>query len=164
MSPTEVAHAVRLRLAAEVRQDLGAIERRAASVASLRTVPGELPREAVVRSLALAFELERIYTAIESLFTRVLQTLDGDVPAGHNWHAELLRAASVEVAGVRPALVSRECSAELRDLLGFRHVARHAYDVEPDGVRLEVLAERVARILPELRASLTTLVEELSRT
>jgi predicted nucleotidyltransferase len=38
--------------------------------------------------------------------TRVLRTIDGDVPAGDESHQELLRAASVPVEGLRAAIIS----------------------------------------------------------
>ncbi len=164
MSPAEVSVTVRLRLAAELRADLAALARRAASVAYLATPKGKESGDAErTRTLALAFELERYYTAVEATLVRVLRSLDGDVPDGDRWHSELLRAASVPIAGLRPALVAPEAAAELRELLGFRHVARHGYDVEPELPRLTVLAARVARADGAVAGSLGRVAEELEQ-
>ena len=110
-----------------------------------------------MRALALAFEVERFYTAVESLLARVLRALDGDVPSGSNWHLELLRAACVEVEGCRPAVVSRAVENDLRELLKFRHLTRHGYEREPQLVRMLEHAERVRRAHAALGESLDTL-------
>ena len=162
MSPGEVSRAVKLRLAGELRVDLGSVERRAAAVASLAGVPAaETPDVAHVRGLALAFELERFYTAVEAMLVRSVQGLDGDTPRGHQWHIELLRASSVPVPTIRPALINADTAAALRDVLGFRHFARHAYDADPELPRLAVLASRVSGLMPALRASMGAVLVEV---
>jgi hypothetical protein len=88
-----------------------------------------------MRALALAFEIERWYSAAEATLARIVRTIDGDVPAGPTWHAELLRAASVAIDDLRPAIVSKDAATELRELLKFRHFARHGYDREPEPSR-----------------------------
>lgn len=70
----------------------------------------------------------------------MLRTLDGDVPVGADWHPEFLRAASVSVEGLRPALIPGEALPLLRELLGFRHFAQHGYDTPPDPARIHRLA------------------------
>lgn len=144
MSPAETAYAVRVRLASELDDDLAALERVASDVARLRA-PTEDERTEWMRSLALAFAIERYYTALETTLVRVLRCLDGDVPSGERWHQEILRAASVEVAGLRPRLLTSETVSELRELLKFRHLARHGYDTDPELARMEEHASRVAR-------------------
>jgi hypothetical protein len=110
-----------------------------------------------MRGLALAFEVERFYTAVESALVRCLRALDGDVPAGANWHLEVLRAASVALPGGRPRLVSAEAVADLRELLKFRHLARHGYEQEPVLARMQEHAERVARASEHVAQSLGSL-------
>ena len=138
MSPSEIAHTLRLRLAEELTGDRAALSRLVASIEQLAVEhAGEDP---TTRALALAFQLERFFTAVGALLTRALRTLDGDVPAGADWHQELLRASAVPVVGLRPALIPNEALPLLRELLGFRHFARHGYDTTPDPARLHVLA------------------------
>lgn len=163
MSPAEVAHALRLRLAGELRVDLAAIERRAEAV--LRVLVLDDASEATgappIRTLALAFELERFYTAVEATLERLLDGIDGGSPRGSHWHAELLRASSVPLAGLRPELISATAAATLRDLLGFRHFSRHAYDSEPNAKRIDELAAMVASVAPDLSRTLRTIVTHL---
>ena len=161
MSPSEIARAVRLRLAAEVIDDLAALDKLAASVAALRS-PAADTRDDWMRALALAFAVERYYTAVEATLTRVLRALDGDVPSGSASHQELLRAATVAVAGARPAIVGKEALAELRELLKFRHLARHGYESEPEIGRMAEHAMRVGAAHANVGADLRALVAWLS--
>lgn len=156
MSPAEIARAVRLRVAAELADDRAALDVLADGVARLLT-PAADPTDDWMRALALAFQIERHYTAAEAMITRVLRQLDGDVPGGSTSHLEILRAASVALDGGRPAILSPAAFAELRELLKFRHLARHGYEVEPDLAKLTELAARVGRLRAPLDESLDAL-------
>lgn len=160
MSPGEVASAVRWRLAAEIETDLGSLTGVAARVAVLRDRLVAAPGDWVVAA-AMAFEIERWYTAVEGLFERILRTLEGEVPEGASRHRELLRLAVVAVEPLRPALLPLSVQGDARELLGFRHLARHAYDVEPDPERMRAHADRVARVQVALCASMAALVVRL---
>jgi ribonuclease HepT-like protein len=160
MSPAEVASAVRLRLASDIETELASQTRVAERIAALRSRLAAEPGDWVVAA-AMAFEIERWYTAVESLLVRILRTLEGDVPAGPARHRELLRAASLAVEPLRPALVSPAAEGDLRELLGFRHFARHAYDVEPEPARMLEHGDRVARLQVALGASMVELVLRL---
>jgi hypothetical protein len=159
MSAEGVARAVRLRLAAELAGERASLRRLASSIAELKAPATEAP--AVMRTLALAFQLERFYTAVESVLSRILRTVDGDVPVGPDSHVEILLAASVEVEGLRPAVLPEDAMTPLRELLGFRHYARHGYDVAPQAERIDELAtmavgacDLVERALVSFEASL----------
>jgi hypothetical protein len=156
LSPDDVARTVRLRLAAEMADDRAALETLADGIARL-LAPAADPKDDWMRALALSFQLERHYTAIEALITRALRQVDGDVPSGLSSHLEILRAASVALDGGRPAILSPEALVELRELLKFRHLARHGYEVEPDLVKLSELGARVAGLRAPLAASLDAL-------
>jgi len=158
MSPAEAARAVRLRLLAELEGDRASLGRLAASIADLRATRED---RGTMRALALAFQLERFYTAVEGVLTRVLRTLDGDVPSGPDWHSDLLRAASVAVEGLRPAIVPVDAVSPLRELLGFRHYARHAYDTPPETRRVEDLAQVAIDAHALLDGALVTFADSL---
>ena len=153
MSPVEVARTVRLRLAAELADDRAALAILAQAIVSL-IAPAPDARGEWMRSLALAFEVERYYTAVEALLARALRAIDGDAPASGAWHQELLRGASVGIDGGRPALLSRAAANDLRELLKFRHLARHGYEVEPELGRMVEHAERIGRAHADLEGSL----------
>jgi hypothetical protein len=149
VAPDEVAHVVRLRVAAELADDRASLDRLAAAIATL-CAPAADERGEWMRSLALAFEVERYYTAVESMLVRALRAVDGDLPTGPGSHQEILRAASVAIDGIRPALLGAESAALLRELLKFRHLARHGYEIDPELARMVEHAGRVAQLQPVL--------------
>lgn len=142
MSAEAVARAVRLRLAAELAGERASLRRLATSIAELASTTEGTE---AMRTLALAFQLQRFYTAVESILSRILRTIDGDVPEGADSHVEILVAASVDVEGLRPAVLSEDATTLLRELLGFRHYARHGYDVTPQRERILELANVATR-------------------
>lgn len=160
MSPREVATAVRWRLASDIQAELASQARVAERIAILRSRL-ESDADDWIMASATAFEIERWYTAVESLFERILRTLDGDVPVGPSHHRELLRVAALAVEPLRPALLPPEAESDFRELLGFRHFARHAYDVEPEPARMLEHGDRVARLQVALSASLAELAVRL---
>jgi len=156
VSPAEIASTLRRRLAAELDDDRVTLDRLALDVARL-VPPAPDERGEWMRALAMAFAIERYYTAVESLFSRVLRTIDGAVPAGPSSHLDLLRASAAAIEGSRPALVDRDAADELRELLKFRHLARHGYEREPRMDRMAEHAVRIARLHPWLCDSLDRL-------
>jgi hypothetical protein len=160
MAPGDIATAVRWRLASDIESELMSQGRVAERIAALRVRLASEPADWVLAS-AMAFEIERWYTAVESLLVRILRSLDGDVPAGPAHHREVLHVASLPVEPLRPALVPAAAENDFRELLGFRHFARHAYDVEPEPARMLEHAERVARLQIALTASMAELVVRL---
>ncbi len=165
MSPNEVSRALRLRLAGELKINLGALGRRTESVRRMLAArEGTAEGGATeLRTLALALEIERFYTAVDATLERRLQGLDGDTPRGAHGQADLLRAASVPLAGFRPALVSVSAAAALRELISPCHFARHAYDVEPRSARVDALGALVLSIEAELLESLGAIVRHLEQ-
>jgi hypothetical protein len=138
MSPHEVAAVVRVRLAVQLDEDLRALDRLATAVKRLLASTGDVQGE-WVRVRALSFEIERWYTALESTLERVLRSLDGSCPEGRSWHEDLLRASCLAIDGFRPALVSKEAADAMREVMRFRHFARHGYDREPEVERVDEL-------------------------
>lgn len=162
MSPHEVAEVVRLRLAAQLDEDLQTLERLASAVRRLLVRTNDEQLE-WLRVRALSFEIERWYTAIESAIERALRSLDGSTPEGRSWHEELLRNAALAVDGFRPALVSREAVEGLREVMRFRHFARHGYDREPDVERVDELGRVTLTAHSACAASLSELRMWLTR-
>jgi len=158
VSPLEVARATLLRLSAELEGDRASLSRLASSIRDLLAAS---PDAGAMRALALAFQLERFYTAVEGLLARTLRTLDGDVPAGRDWHLDLLRAASVPIEGLRAAVLPSDVLPDLRELLGFRHYARHGYDTPPVTERVVDLAAVALRAHASLDPALAAFAASL---
>jgi hypothetical protein len=147
-------------LASELVDDSSSIDDLARSVVAL-LAPAADPSDEWMRNLALAFQVERWYPAVETTLSRALRALDGDVPGGPNWHQELLRASAVAIDGGRPALLSREALVEMQELLKFRHLARHGYETTPEPTRMTEHGRRIERGNAALRVSLAELISWL---
>jgi hypothetical protein len=94
LSPSEIAKAVRWRLASDIETELASQGRVAERIAALRSRLESQPEDWIL-SAAMAFEVERWYAAVESLLVQILRTLEGDAPMGPAHHREVLRVASL---------------------------------------------------------------------
>jgi len=106
-------------------------------------------------STAFALNLHGFYSGLEGIFERVASSIDGNVPAGANWHQELLDQMSREIQGVRPAVISPELKDKLEGYRGFRHVVRHVYSYHLNPAKIKSLVElfpkRSRKLMPRLR-------------
>ena len=84
---------------------------------------------------SLASCLHSFYTGLESLLEAIAADLD-ELPDGAQWHKRLLQVMSMEVAGVRPAVLSPESHHALDDFRSFRHLFRNLYthNLKPERV------------------------------
>lgn len=55
----------------------------------------------------VALNLHSFYTSVERIFVDIARTIEGSVPSGSEWHADLLVQMYSEVSGVRPPVVVR---------------------------------------------------------
>mgnify|MGYP003973602427 FL=1 len=105
-----------------VERELDEIDALVTKSSALTDVPkGEEP--SFERLAALSQILNSFYTGLERVFDRIARQVDGASPAGERWHAELL-SAMARPASHRPAVLSKECHARLREYLAFRHRSR----------------------------------------
>jgi len=129
-------------LRAEILSDVRAFESRVDELE--RTDLTGCTDDAMLAKAAVA--LHHAYGAIEGALTRVTKFFDGDAPSGSEWHQELLRTMSLEIPGIRPAILGEASVRGLRSLLGFRHFFRHAYAVAWDADRLASLRRDALRL------------------
>lgn len=88
----------------------------------------------------LASATEKIYTGCERVMSRIAQEVDGSrIGHGDGWHNALLRRVANPFPGVREAIVSQECYAQLDRLRAFRHRERNTYGLNLD---LDVVLQR----------------------
>ncbi|MCP4360654.1 MAG: hypothetical protein GY796_21815, partial [Chloroflexi bacterium] len=84
-----------------------------------------------------AYQLHNLYSAAEDLFKIVAGAFENSVADLSRWHTELLHRMTLDIQGVRPALLSTESAELLDELRAFRHVFRHAYMRRLDFSRVE---------------------------
>ena len=100
---------------------------------------------------ACAYELARLYNVLEKMFERICVDFENHFEKRGDHHERLLRRISLGLPGLRPAFLPEAFLPQMRELKGFRHVVRHAYELTLRPERLAELAqiaERVARELP----------------
>jgi hypothetical protein len=139
MSPPTALTTELRALVAEIRDDLEAMSRLREKLldAQARLTAAE---PSSIDVMAAAGFLHHAYTAMESVHERIVARVDSTVLQGERRHAGLLTRVSVEVPGVRPAVIRPETRARLARLLRFRHFFRHAY-------RIDLLADEVRGVM-----------------
>ncbi len=144
-------------LDAEVRAQLAAIAEVATTIEE-RAARLQADDPAFLESLA--YQMHNLYNAVEDLFRIVASAFENNVTDPGRWHSELLRRMTLEIEGMRPALVSKELHPLLNELRGFRHFFRHGYAATLEETRLGLVLERAREAGPLLERDV---LEFLSR-
>ncbi len=76
--------------------------------------------------VALGYTLQNLYSACESYFFRIAKFFENNLEKTA-WQSSLLHRMTLDIQGVRPAVISIEFSSKLDELLRFRHVFRNLY-------------------------------------
>jgi hypothetical protein len=105
--------------------------------------------------------LHDFYTGVEKIFQRITLEMEGSLPAGPDWHIQLLRRMSTPIDQVRPAVLDDELAQRLGEYLRFRHVFRVVYGFELSRDRLQELAANLYKVFTSLDAQLGRFVEFL---
>ena len=100
-----------------------------------------------------AHQLCRLYNAFEQMSLRVAKAFENNIDDEQGWHTSLLNRLAIRIEGIRPALIPPDLKLSLQELKAFRHVFVHAYELELDPGKLELIlkyARSVADRLPLL--------------
>jgi hypothetical protein len=100
--------------------------------------------------------LHDFYTGIEKIFEDIAKEIDRRMPAGEEWHSELLHQMTLDIAGLRPSVISNTTDKKLREYLGFRHLFRKRYGFELDWEKMKRLLIRIPQILSDLEKEFDT--------
>lgn len=73
---------------------------------------GEDNKGYIVDSLALS--LQSFYTGCENIFRRIAASVDGELPTGERWPADLLEQMSITLPNVRPPVITENLRKELK--------------------------------------------------
>lgn len=128
-------------LAADLAMEL---ERLAELAPAIALVQAEIecdPADAPLFRESFALKLHNFYGGVEKILHLVAVELNGGPPSGADWHKRLLDRMAQAREG-RPAVVSADTAACLREFLGFRDIVRNLYGFELDPRRLDALAAR----------------------
>lgn len=105
--------------------------------------------------------LHDFYTGVERCSNIIVLELDGGLPAGPDWHVQLLRRMITPIEGVRPAVLDEELAEILDEYLRFRHLFRAVYGFELRKERLLALAGNLSHVGDRFTAQLSRFVEFL---
>jgi hypothetical protein len=89
----------------------------------------------------VALNLHGFYAGVERIFEDIAREVEKSVPAGPDWHQDLLLQMSAEIPAVRPAAITSETRYCLDDYRGFRHVVRNVYAFNLRPARLQELTD-----------------------
>nr|WP_217360027.1 hypothetical protein [Anabaena sp. UHCC 0253] len=70
------------------------------------------------------------YTGVERIFQVIANQIDYRKPTGDKWHSELLEQMSIDLPGIRQAVISENALLVLDELRRFRHVVRSVYSYQ----------------------------------
>ena len=147
-----------LTLAAVIHNDLAAINKLEQYVGQF--LASDLARAEVD---SLGFALHNLYNALENSFTQISLSFENHVRDQTRWHRELLEKMFLNLGALRPAVLGSEARALLADLLGFRHIFRHAYELTLDQAKTVALWKRWQREGGAVTQSLANFAAELAK-
>lgn len=101
---------------------------------------------------ACAYELSRFYNVVERMFERLCEEFENHFEKRGDFHEKLIQRLALDLPGIRPAFIPPDRVSDVRELKGFRHVMRHAYDLSLRADRLTELSGIALRLAAELPA------------
>ncbi len=90
-----------------------------------------------------AYLLHNLYNAYEDLFQEISVCFENNIERSSGYHKNILLRMKISIPGIRPAILSEESYNLMSELLGFRHVFRHAYNYNIEPVKLQDLQVKV---------------------
>jgi hypothetical protein len=86
--------------------------------------------------------LHDFYNACERIFRWIAKQINGDFNPTSGWHKELLFKMTLEIKGIRPAVISEKVAADLNEFLQFRHLFRNIYGFELKSDLIDKLVDK----------------------
>lgn len=111
---------------------------------------------------SLGFTLHNIYNALENSFVQISLTFENHVKDQSRWHREVLEKMFLPIPPFRPAVLPASVHSLLADVLAFRHVFRHSYELSLDSDKTRALFARWAIDRPAVRQALENFCAQLA--
>lgn len=147
-----------LTLAAMIRSALAAIDRIESHVSQFN-----LSNLSVAELDSLGYSLHNIFNALENCFEQISGSFENHVRDRTHWHRELLEKMFLDINPLRPAILPEHLRSLLGDLLGFRHLFRHAYELKIDQDKTVALWKRWSVESASVKQSLILFANDLER-
>ncbi len=149
--------------AQRIRQELADMERVMARVESALSAAQDHSEGRGFYLDSAALNLHDFYTGIERAMRHIAATIDGSVPAGPEWHRDLLCQMRLALPEVRPPVLSDEAVQALDEYLRFRHVVRNIYAFEFDLPQVSRLVGRLRPTFEQVRVEFLAFADFLDR-
>ena len=102
------------------------------------------------------------FTCVETFFFRTSQLFENSLESS-SWHKSLLDKMTLDIKGIRPAVISRETFLLLDELLRFRHFRRYYFNFDYDWDKLELIEKKYLQVNPKLNNELRIFTEFLEQ-
>lgn len=134
-------------------------------LSKLITLEGKLKNKDLMRNEesleSAALRLHNFYTGCERIFKLIASDINDFVPNSWDWHRRLLTQMSLEVEGIRPAVITESVRRDMEELLSFRHLVRNIYGHELEPKRVERLVKLAKKLFPKLDKEIKAFVSYL---
>ncbi|MGK7905413.1 MAG: hypothetical protein AB4352_29215 [Hormoscilla sp.] len=151
-------------LTGRIRQELADLEiivNRAERAMTAATKSSSENKDLFIDSVALS--LHDFYTGLERIFSQIATVVDGSMPAGREWHRDLLNQMGIAWSDLRPQVLSTETISFLDEYRRFRHVVRNVYAFEFELQRIEPLIGRLRQSFTQTQSELLVFADFLAR-
>lgn len=101
---------------------------------------------------ACAYELARCHNVLEKMFERICGGFENNFEKRGDYHEKLIQRLVLKLKGIRAAFIAKDSAADIRELKGFRHIMRHAYELTLRADRLADLVGIAGPVTAELPA------------
>lgn len=96
--------------------------------------------------IVVAYHLHNLYNAFENIFINIASTFENSIDELERWHAQLLERMRLDVSPLRPAVIDTQAYDGLDELRRFRHLFRHAYSLNLDAERLQLVFRKAMKL------------------
>lgn len=113
-------------------------------------------------AIILAEIVVDFYTCVETLFLRISRFFENSLEQ-KKWHMDLLHKMTLEIEGIRVAVISDKTRGILLEFLKFRHFKRYYFEFDLDWDKLKYLEKKYNSVKPLLDEDLINFKDFLNR-
>lgn len=146
-----------------IRRELPELERVVARVERAVASAQRHPEDQDLYLDSAALNLHDFYVGLERVLHYIAVNLDRSMPAGSEWHRELLLQMNLSLPQIRPPVLSSDTIKALDEYRRFRHLVRNVYAFEFDPERLQERAGSLRVTFERVRSELLAFADFLDQ-
>lgn len=150
-------------LAGRIRKELDDLERLVSRANRAMNAAQKNPQDTDLYVDSASLNLHDVYSGFERIFRQIAATVDGNMPAGVEWHRELLEQMGLDLPKVRPPVLTADSIQHLDQYLRFRHVVRNVYTFSLDPERIGRLVNELVTVFAQIRQELLAFANFLEK-